>query len=160
FDAARHRFGDSKRATDPFVARPVPPMAARIMTTVVILAHDVPDVTIRIAMPGPSVGQPTAPTYAAAALFEVLNDPSSAFQRVLVDSGLFQSVVGHYLTLSHTGPIEIVGRTTTERAQDALAPLVTEIDNLDALGGISNEALEIVKKRRQVERALKLEVVA
>src|SRR2546430_426468 len=134
FEEARHRFGDWKRGPDPFVDRPIPPMAPRIMSTAVILEHDVPDVTIRIAMQGPSVGQDTAATYAADALFEVLNDPSSAFQRVLVDSGLFQSVAGYYLTLSHTGPIEIVGRTTAERAQDALAALVTELDNLDALG--------------------------
>ena len=160
FEEAQHRFGDWKRGPDPFVDRPIPPMAPRIMSSAVILAHDVPDVTIHIAMQGPSVGQDTAATYAGDALFEVLNDPSSAFQRVLVDSGLFQSIVGHYLTLSHTGPIEIVGRTTTERAQDALAALVTELDNLEALAGISDEALGIVKKRRQVERALKLEGVA
>jgi len=160
FEEARHRFGDWKRGPDPFVGRPIPPMAPRIMSSAVILAHDVPDVTIHIAMQGPSVWQDTAATYAGDALFEVLNDPSSAFQRVLVDSGLFQSIVGHYVTLSHTGPIEIVGRTTTERAQDALAALVTELDNLDALAGISDEALGIVKKRRQVERALKLEGVA
>jgi len=111
----------------------------------VVLAHDVRDVTIRIAFQGPSVGRDTAATYAADALFAVLNDPASAFQHRLVDGGLFQSVSGYYLTLDHTGPIHFVGKTTPERTQDPLLTLLNELDDLDALEGLLDEDLAIAR---------------
>src|SRR2546429_5431412 len=51
-------------------------------------------------------------TYAADALFDLLNDPTSGFQQRLVTNGPFESVTGTYYTLSHSGPIEIVGKTS------------------------------------------------
>jgi zinc protease len=119
-ERARDAFKDWKPGPDPFADLPIPPIVPRTTSTAVVLAHDVRDVTIRIALQGPSVGRDTAATYAADALFDVLNDPASAFQQRLVDLGPFQSLSGYYVTLDHTGPIEIVGKTTPERAQEAL----------------------------------------
>jgi zinc protease len=160
FELARSAFRDWKRGPDPFADRPVPPVAPRTTSTAVVLAHDVHDVTIRIALQGPSVGRDTAATYAADVLFDVFNDPAAVFQHRLVDSGLFQSVSGYYLTLDHTGPIEIVGKTTPERAQDALLTLLDELENLEALSGMGDEDLAIAKKHREVAMALTLEQVS
>ncbi len=159
-DWARDAFKDWKAGPDPFADRPIPPVTPRTGSAAVILAHDVRDVTIRIAFQGPSVGRDTAATYAADALFGVLNDPASAFQHRLVDGGLFQAVSGYYLTLDHTGPIHFVGKTTPERAQDALLTLLDELDNLDALEGLIDEDLAIAKKHREVAMALTLEQIS
>ena len=157
FARAAKEFHDWNRGPDPFADHPIPPVAPRTASTAVILSHDVRDVTIRIALQGPGVGGDTAATYAADALFDVLNDPASAFQHRLVDLGPFQSVTGYYLTLDHTGPIQFVGKTTAPRAQDALLMLLDEIDNLDLLEGVGDEDLAIAKKRREVSMALTIE---
>jgi zinc protease len=160
FQKAREQFRDWKPGPDPFADRPIPPIAPRTANGAVMMAHDVRDVTIRIALQGPSVGQDTAATYAADALFDLLNDPASAFQQRLVTNGPFESVTGAYYTLSHTGPIEIVGKTSAERAQDALVRLLNELETLDVLEGVSDEDLVVAKKHREVELALTRERMA
>src|SRR5256884_7731478 len=99
-------------------------------------------------------------TYAADALFDLLNDPTSGFQQRLVTNGPFESVTGTYYTLSHSGPIEIVGKTSPERAQDALVRLLNELETLDVLEGVSDEDLAIAKKHREVQSALTRERIA
>ncbi|HYT83868.1 MAG TPA: pitrilysin family protein [Gemmatimonadales bacterium] len=160
FEAARRHFGDWKAGPDPFADRPIPPIAPRTGTAALMLAKDVLDVTIVIAWHGPSVGADPGATYAADVLFDVFNDPGSAFQRRLVDGGPFRSISGQYLTLDHTGPIEIHGKTTPERAQEAMLALLAELDDLDQLDGVTDDDLAIAKKRRQVGTALMLERTA
>ncbi len=160
FERAAKEFGDWKRGPDPFADRPVPPVTPRPASGAIVFEHDVRDVTIRIALPGPGVGRDAAATYAADALFEVLNNPGSAFQQRLVEGGPFQSIFCSYTTLDHTGPIEFVGKTTDAEAQKALFTLLDELDNLDALEGISDGDLAIAKKRREVSRVLRVEETA
>jgi zinc protease len=159
-EAARHHFGDWKRGPDPFADRPIPPVAPRVASTAVLLGKDVLDVTIVIALQGPSVRADPAATYAADALFGVFNDAGSPFQRRLVDTGPFLSVSGNYLTLDHTGPIELRGKTTPEHAQEALLMLLDELDDLDLLVGVTDDDLAIAKKRREVATALTVERTA
>jgi len=160
FERAAAEFRDWKRGPDPFVDRPVPPVTPRPASGAIVFEHNVRDVTIRIALSGPGVGRDAAATYAADALFEVLNNPGSAFQQRLVEAGPFQSIVGSYTTLDHTGPIEFVGKTTEADAQQALFMLLDELDNLDALEGIRDGDLAIAKKRREVSRVLAVEETA
>src|SRR2546426_9645688 len=107
FEQAREQFRDWKRGPDPFADRPIPPIAPRATNGVVMLALDVRDVTIRIALQGPSVGQDTGATYAADALFDLLNDPTSGFQQRLLTNGPFESVTGPDYTWSHRRPHEL-----------------------------------------------------
>ncbi|HKA59351.1 MAG TPA: insulinase family protein, partial [Gemmatimonadales bacterium] len=93
-------------------------------------------------------------TYAADVLFDVFNDPTSAFQRRLVDKGPFESITGGYLTLDHTGPIEFHGKTKPERAQKAILAIISELQQLELLQGVTDDDLAIARKRRQVGAAL------
>ena len=158
--AARHHFGEWKRGADPFAERPIPPVTPRAGSAAILLGKDVLDVTILVALQGPSVRTDPAATYAADALFAVFNDPGSPFQRRLVDVGPFQSVTGHYLTLDHTGPIELRGKTTPAHAQEGLLKLLDELDNLDLLDSVTDDDLAIAKKRREVTAALTVEQTA
>lgn len=160
FVAAAREFGEWRAAPSPFADRPIPASPQRTSTAAVMVAKGVLDVTIVVAMYGPSVGADPGATYAADVLFDIFNDPSSAFQRRLVDRGLFRSISGGYLTLDHTGPIELRGKTTPQRAQEALLALLAELDQLDVLDGVTADDLSIAKKRRQVGSALSLERTA
>ena len=160
FEKARDAFHDWRPGPDPFVDRPIPPVVPRTTSTAVILAHDVHDVTIRIALQGPGVGQDAPSTYAADVLFDVLDAPASAFQHRLVDTGPFETLSAEYLTQDRAGPIEFVGRTSPERAQDALLALLDEVDNLDALEGVTDADLATAKKRREVRTVMTLEETA
>lgn len=154
FAVAEDKFGDWKSAPNPFADRPIPMIPPLERTTAVMVAKDVLDVTIVVALDGPSVGTDPGATYAADVLFDVFNDPSSAFQRRLVTFGPFESISGHYLTLNHTGPIEFRGKTTPEKAKKALLALTAELQSLDLLEGVTDDDLAIARKRRQVSGAL------
>jgi len=158
--AAQRHFGEWQAGSDPFADRPIPPIPARASSSAVLVVADVPDVTMVVALQGPSVGADPDATYAADVLFDVFNDPASAFQRRLVDAGPFRSIAGQYRTLDHTGPIEIRGSTTPQNAQRALMVLLAELDSLDRLDGVTDEDLEFAKKRREVAAALTLERTA
>ena len=153
-------FRDWKAGPDPFAGQPIPPVVPRRTSSAILVADNVPDVTIRIVLQGPSVASDTAATYAADLLFDLLNAPTSAFQRRMVRNGAFQSVTGTYVTLNHTGPIEFVGKTTPGRAREALLALVGELDDLGSLAGITEEDLAIARKRHRVRGALTAERTA
>jgi zinc protease len=155
--AARSAFGKWKRAPDPFVEHPVPEIAPLTQSATVIVSRAVEEVTYLITFQGPSVTKDPAATYAADALFAVLDDPGSAFQHDLVDSGLFQTASGAYLTLNHVGPIEFIGTTTPEHAREALVALLAEIDQLDLLGEVTDDDRLAATRRRELERAIELE---
>ncbi len=129
-EVVRREFGEWKAAPNPFADRAIPAIPPLERTTAVMVAKDVLDVTIVVAMYGPSVRTDPGATYAADVLFDVFNDPTSAFQRRLVDGGPFVSIAGSYLTLDHTGPIEIRGKTTPEHAQQAITNLLLELQAL------------------------------
>ncbi|PYP10277.1 MAG: hypothetical protein DMD59_06130 [Gemmatimonadetes bacterium] len=160
FAVAVKRFGEWGAAPNPFADRPIPEVPGLDKTTAVMVAKDVLDVTIVVALHGPSVRTDPGATYAADVLFDVFNDPSSAFQQKIVESGPFESISGSYLTLDHTGPIEIRGKTTPEHAQQAILAIVGELQNLDLLQGVTDDDLAIARKRRQVGTALTLERTA
>lgn len=154
FDVASRKFGDWKAAANPFADRAVPPIPPLAKTSAVMVGQDVLDVTITVALHGPSVSADPGATYAADVLFDIFNDPTSAFQQRLVDSGPFESIAGGYLTLDHTGPIQFRGKTKPEHAQQAILAIVSELQNLDLLQGVTDDDLAIARKHRQVGAAL------
>lgn len=157
---ATQRFHDWRPGPDPFTAYPTPAIAARTSSTAAIVANDASaDVTIRIALQGPSVVSDPPAACAADVLFEVLNEPTSAFQQRLVSSGLFQSVSVRYLTQAHVGPIEFVATTTPERAEEAFLTLNDEL-NGGLLEDVTDADLAIARKRRRVDLILTLEHAA
>ncbi len=160
FEVAQREFGEWVAAPNPFADRPIPAMPALTKTAAVMVAKDVLDVTIVVALHGPSVRTDPAATYAADVFFDVFNDPSSAFQQRLVATGPFESISGSYLTLDHTGPIEIRGTTRPEHAQQAILTILAELRDLDLLQGVTDDDLAIARKRRQVGGALARERTA
>lgn len=127
FQMAERELGSWPRGEDPFVVDPIPDIPALTGNDAVISEAPVNAVTVLIQWQGPSVGKDPASTYAADVFSDLLNDPQSAFQQHLVDSGLWDGVLVNYYTLNHTGPITISGQTSPERLRQALAALNVEI---------------------------------
>jgi zinc protease len=155
--AARQRFGMWPRAPDPFVDHPVPPVVAMTASTAGLVAWPAPSARIVIDMRGPPLPRDSSAADAAEALCDVLNQGGSAFQRRLVENGLFQSVRCSYGSLAHMGPLAFRAETMPAEAPAALAALLGELDRLDHLEWVSEEDLTIGRQRRRVNAALALE---
>jgi zinc protease len=154
--AERH-FGGWRRGPDPFAAHPIPPIPPLTHSASVILEDDVQNVTVRIEWQGPSASSDLESTYAADVLGSVVNAPASSFQRHLVDSGLFTSVILAYQTLDHVGPITLYATTVTDSLLRALPALAREIGELDTHDAFSDEELTNSKRERAVEAAFELD---
>ncbi len=153
FASARRIFGSWARGADPFVADPIPAIPAIRADTAVIVEAPVSAISVMQQWQGPSVGRDPQATYAADVFSDVLNNPSSGFQRRLVDSGLWQGVGVNYYTLNNVGPISISGQTTPQNLKAALAALDAEIARFAEPGYISDEELTFAKAERAVSSA-------
>lgn len=157
FALADRVYGSIPKGEDPFAANPIPEVPPLPANDAVIVEQPVNTVAVFVQWLGPSVGKDPQSTYAADVFSDVLNQDGSAFQRRLVDSGLWHSVLVNYYTLNHTGPITISGETTPEKLRAALAALNEEIAKFDKAGYFSAAELEPQKVQRAVGTAMGLE---
>ena len=153
FAYAEAAFADWKRGPDPFKVDPIPPIPALAGSSALITEQPVNAVTVYVMWQGPSVRKDPSATWAADVFSDAINQSVSAFQRRLVDSGLFQSVGFNYYTLDQVGPISVLGQTSPERLKEALAALDREISQLGNAGYITQEQLESTKAERAVTTA-------
>lgn len=157
FAFAAKSFQSWKRGDDPFKDAPVVPMPALKASRTGIVEAPVPDLTFLVQWQGPSVTTDTSGTYAADVFSELVNQPLSALQRRLVDSGLFQSVSLSYETQRNVGPIELYARTTPEKLEAAGAALKKEIRQFSTPGYFTDLDVTLAKKRQQVLMAFQAE---
>ncbi|MDQ2767646.1 MAG: insulinase family protein [Gemmatimonadota bacterium] len=150
-------YGGIPRGDDPFVANPIPPMPPLKGNGAVIVEQPVNTVAVIVQWLGPSVGKDPEATYAADVFSGILNQDGSAFQRRLVDSGLWHSLLVNYYTLNQTGPITISGETTADKLRPALAALDEEIAKFDQPGYLTVAELGPQKQQRAVSTVLGLE---
>jgi zinc protease len=157
FAAAHRLFDDWPRAADPFVTDPIPPVPALTANKAVIVEQPVNTVLVMLQWQGPGAHADPAATYAADVLSDVLNQPGSRFQRALVDSGLWQSLLVNYYTLNQVGPITISGEVAPGKLRDAIAALDRELGAVVQPGYLTPDAVNSVKQKRIVETMESLE---
>jgi zinc protease len=157
FAAAHRLFDDWPRAADPFVTDPIPPVPPLTRNTAVIVEQPVNTVLVIRQWQGPGAHADPAATYAADVFSDVLNQPGSRFQRKLVDSGLWQSLLVNYYTLNNVGPITISGEVAPDKLRDAVAALDQELAAVVAPGYITTDAVDGVKQQRIVQTMESLE---
>ena len=150
FAMARRYFGDWARAADPFKADPIPPVPMLTQSKGVVVEQPVNTVIAVVQWDGPGAHADPAATYAADVFSDVLNQPGSRFQRKLVDSGLWQSIIVNYYTLNNVGPITISGEVAPEKLRAALAALEQELVEVAKPGYITTDAVDGVKRTRIV----------
>jgi zinc protease len=157
FAAAHRLFDDWPRAADPFVTDPIPPVPPLTRNIAVIVEQPVNTVLVIRQWQGPGAHADPAATYAADVFSDVLNQPGSRFQRKLVDSGLWQSLLVNYYTLNNVGPITISGEVAPDKLRDAIAALDQELAAVVAPGYITTDAVDGVKQQRIVQTMESLE---
>jgi zinc protease len=157
FALAQQTFGSIPRGPDPFTRFPIPDVPALPHDQAEIVEEPVSTVFVQEQWLGPSVTKDPQSTYAADVFSDVMNQDGSRFQRRLVDSGLWHSVVVNYYTLDHTGPITISGETTADKLRPALAALNAEIAKFDTPDYFSASDVALQKQQRAVGTALGLE---
>ena len=150
FTAARRLFGDWKRAPDPFVTDPIPPVPPLTKNKGIVVEQPVNAVEVMLQWHGPGAHTDVPATYAADVFSDVLNQPGSRFQRKLVDSGLWQSLGVNYYTLNQVGPITIAGEVAPGKLREAIAALDKELLEVVKPGYITTEAVDGVKRTRIV----------
>ena len=129
FQLAEQIFGDWPRAADPF-ATPAPNPPALTRSASVIVEQPVNGAAFYIAWQGPSVTNDPAATWAADVLSTVLSNPSSKFQKRLVDSGLTFGISLNYYTQAHVGPITVFAQAAPDKALEARKAIMEEIAKL------------------------------
>jgi zinc protease len=157
FKLADERFSHWKRQPDPFAnAAPytIPPMQR---SQGVIVQGEAADVVIVVQWQGPSVSTDPDATYAADMLSAILNESGSAFQRHLIDSGMFASCGISYLTRAHVGPITLTAHTSVDSAQRAMVVLATELQHLADQDAFTEEELIDARQSKRVQLALELQ---
>src|SRR5215207_3451325 len=153
----RKSLGDWPRAPDPFASDPIPPVPPLTQNKGVVVEQPVNTVIAVIQWDGPGARADVAATYAADVFSDVLNQPGSRFQRNLVDSGLWQSLIVNYYTLNHIGPITISGEVAPDKLRAALGALERELVEVVKPGYITKEAVDGVKRTRIVGSMQSLE---
>ncbi len=157
FALADRIYSPWKRGDDPFATAPVPPIPPLTANAGVIVEENVNAVTVMLQWQGPSVRKDEAATFVADVYSDVLNNDQSRFQRRLVDTGLWQSVVVNYYTLNNVGPITVSGQTTPEKFREAMAALYSELNQSVKPGYFTQDELEATKANRAVSTAFGLE---
>ena len=150
FAAAHRLFDDWPRAADPFVTDPIPPVPALEANKAVIVEQPVNTVLVMLQWQGPGAHADPAATYAADVFSDVLNQPGSRFQRALVDSGLWRSLLVNYYTLNQVGPITISGEVAPDKLRAAIAALDKELGEVVKPGYITADVVNSVKQQRIV----------
>jgi zinc protease len=125
----------------------VPPLTRNVG---IVVEQPVNTVLAEMQWDGPGAHADPAATYAADVFSDVLNQPGSRFQRKLVDSGLWQSLLVNYYTLNQVGPITISGEVAPEKLRSALAALHRELAEVVKPNYITKDAVEGVKRTRTV----------
>jgi zinc protease len=154
FAQAEKLYAGWKRSEDPFRKHPLvqhPPLRG---SSVVLLEKPVEIVSGSISWHGPSTVGPSAPaTYAADVVGAALQEPSSKFQRALVDSGACVQASFGWWTQMNTGPITLGFEARPDKVDQCIRAALDEVAKMRAPDYFSDEELTDSAHRIEVELA-------
>ncbi|MBI4586874.1 MAG: insulinase family protein [Planctomycetes bacterium] len=139
-------FSAWERRPDPFANNPVPEHPPLAENKYLVVTRPVQSASLRVGWHGPSVTADSKPTVAADVLSIILRQPSSAFHKALVDSGLATFASLSYFTLKYTGPLTLSLETRPEKALQALRAAREQLEALSMPGALSQEELDRAKR--------------
>ncbi|MBC7844025.1 MAG: insulinase family protein [Gemmatimonadaceae bacterium] len=157
FGEARKHFGRWKRSADPFVANPVPPPPPFDSVQAYVYTHQVQTVTVQMNWRGPDLRSDSVGALDADAFVDLLNADDSQMQRLLVDTGNFQSASFGHSTYRHGSELQFRGVTTPDKLLLALGLLASELGKFTDPSYFDANALAAADKRRRVRQVLALE---
>ncbi|MBS2032423.1 MAG: insulinase family protein [Deltaproteobacteria bacterium] len=130
------------KAADPFVEFPLvthPPLPA---SSVVVVEQPVETFIGQFTYHGPSTVGPSVPdTYAADLLSTAISEPSSKFQKDLVDSGACVRVGMSWFTQKNVGPISISFEAAPDKIDACTKAVMDELPKIKSADYLSDEEL-------------------
>ncbi|MFB6350502.1 MAG: M16 family metallopeptidase, partial [Bradymonadaceae bacterium] len=145
FEMAKSIFGEWKRGDEPHKAQPVPEHPPLDEKQFLVQEDDVEVPSVEIRWQGPSVDEDPEATYAADVLSFILSQPSSKFQKALVESNIALNAGLSYYTLSHTGPISASMQVPPDNLRKSIKVLLKELHKLQNPDYFTDQQLENAK---------------
>jgi zinc protease len=132
-----------KSGPDPFVKNPLVKHPPLRRSEVILVEQPVQMFTAEIAWQGPStVGKDVDLTYAADLLTTAISEPSSRFQKALVDSGACVGVGFSWYTQRNVGPITLSLQAAPDRAEACVKAALAELPRMKEPGYLSDEEMK------------------
>lgn len=154
FAQATELYQDWKRSEDPFQKFPLvhhPPLPR---TEVVHVEQPVQTVNGEMMWQGPStIGKDVSLTYAADVLTTAISEPSSKFQKDLVDSGLCVSAGISWFTQMNMGPITFAFETQPDKVDAAVKAAIAELSKMKARDYFSDAEIHNAAHTIEVQQA-------
>ena len=117
--------------------------------------------TGQVVWHGPStVGKGVELTYAADLLATALGEPSSKFQKALVDSGACVSASFSWYTQKNTGPITLGFEAAPERADACVKAAFAELPKIAEAGYLTDEEMANAAHSIEIDRVRERERVS
>ena len=147
-----------KAGPDPFKKFPLvhhPPIPH---SEVVLLEQPVETVNIEMVWHGPStVDDHVELTYPADLLGYAIQEPSSPFQKNLVESGACVHAAFSWSTQMNVGPIALGLEATPDKVDECLKTAIAELPRMKGSDYLSDEELRNASHRLEVDQALERE---
>lgn len=153
FAEADKLYADWKKAPDPFVKFPLVKHPPIPQSEVVMVVQPVKSFTGELVWHGPStVPSELDMTYAADLLGVALNEPSSKFQKALVESGACLDASFTWYTQRNTGPITLAFSATEENIEACVKAAVAELPKIKEASYLSDEELKNAARTLEVDQ--------
>jgi zinc protease len=124
-------YKDWKKAPDPFIKHPLVKHPGIEKSEVVFVEQPVRVVQGEFVWHGPStVGKDVDLTYAADLLSLAIDEPSSHFQKALVDSGACLHAGMGWQTQMNTGPISVSFDATPDKVESCIKAILAELPKM------------------------------
>jgi len=162
FKQAAKIYGSWKpSAFDPFQKWPIPEFKPIEKTDYFIVESQLSRVPlVLLEWEGPDTRHDLKATYAADVFSYILDQNSSRFKKALVQSGLALDVSIGYLTMNHTGPININIDPNPDKIKECMAEMKRQINMMDADDYISDEQLAAAKRKLEIKTVKEREVTS
>ncbi len=143
FASAAALYAGWPRAEDPFVKFPLVVHPALAKTEVVLVEQPVRTLTGSFNWHGPSTeSADLASTYAADLLGYAVAQPSSRFQKALVDSGICVAARFNWATQRNVGPVTLLVSAAPEKGEACLAAALAELPKMREPDYLSDEEMK------------------
>jgi zinc protease len=147
-----------KPGPDPFKLYPLVKHPPLPRSEVVLVQQPVETVSLNVVWHGPStVGEGAELTYAADLLGYAIQEPSSRFQKELVDSGACVHAGFSWSTQMNVGPITLALEATPEKADVCAKTALDQLPKMKAANYLSDQELRNASHRLAVDQALERE---
>jgi zinc protease len=161
FARADTLFTDWPRGADPFKKFPVAKHPGIKKSVVVAVEQPVQSFTGQVVWHGPStVGKDVELTYAADLLGTALGEPSSKFQKALVDSGACVSAGFSWYTQKNTGPITLSFEAAPDRVDACVKAALAELPKIAEPAYLSDEEMANAGHSIEIDRVRERERVS